>query len=77
MLDRRDPLSGVELALSEEISRATQDIGILLDVAEIRFGETPGRSLGHLGTSIGFKLAKETRKSPEVILKEIVGRMKK
>jgi arginyl-tRNA synthetase len=77
LIDRRDPLSGVELALSEEISRAAQDVGISLDAAEIRFEETPDRSLGHIGTSIGFKLAKETRKSPEVILKEITGRMKK
>ncbi|MGC9103842.1 MAG: arginine--tRNA ligase [Candidatus Methanodesulfokora sp.] len=77
MLDKRDPLSSVELALSEEISRVVNDIGISLDKREIKFDETPDRSLGHMGTSIGFKLAKEMRRSPEAALKEIIERMNK
>ncbi|MGC9019999.1 MAG: arginine--tRNA ligase [Candidatus Methanodesulfokora sp.] len=77
MLDKRDPLSSIELALSEEISRVVNDIGISLDKREIKFDETPDRSLGHMGTSIGFKLAKEMRRSPEAALKEIIERMNK
>jgi arginyl-tRNA synthetase len=77
LLDKRDPLSSVELALSEEISRVVNDIGISLDKREIKFDETPDRSLGHMGTSIGFKLAKEMRRSPEAALKEIIERMNK
>ena len=77
MLDRRDPLFSVELVLSEEISRVAHYLGILIDKREIKFDETPDRSLGHIGTSIGFKLAKEMRKNPEAVLKEIIGRMRK